>query len=102
MKRGDNFFNFYNHDFARVAVGVPAVRVADPAFNSRETIALLEQAAERSAVLALFPELGLSTYTCDDLFQQGALLDATEDALREILAASRRLNLVAVDRKSVV
>jgi NAD+ synthase (glutamine-hydrolysing) len=96
VRRGDNFFNLYNHDFVRVAVGIPAVRVADPAFNSRETIALMKRAAEDNAVLALFPELGLATYTCDDLFQQRALLDATEDALGEVLVASREMNLVAV------
>ena len=96
MKRGDNFFNLYNHDFVRVAVGIPAVRVADPAFNASETIALMKQAADRKALLALFPELGLSAYTCDDLFQQRALLDSVEDALGEILVASRELNLVGV------
>jgi len=28
VRPGDNFFNLYSHDFVRVAVGVPAVRVA--------------------------------------------------------------------------
>lgn len=96
MKPGDNFFNLYNHDFARVAVGIPAVRVADPAFNCAQTIALIKQASDRNAVLALFPELGLSAYSCDDLFQQRALLDAAESALHEIIAASRELDLVIV------
>ncbi len=96
MKPGDNFFNLYNHDFARVAVGIPTLRVADPEFNSSQTIALMKQAAERSALLTLFPELGLTAYTCEDLFQQRALLDTAEGALREILAASRELDLVTV------
>ncbi|HTR61373.1 MAG TPA: NAD(+) synthase [Candidatus Binataceae bacterium] len=96
VKPGDKFFNLYNHDFARVAVGIPALKVADPAFNSGQTVALMKQAAERKAVLALFPELGLTAYTCDDLFQQRALLDAAEDGLREVVAASRDLDLVAV------
>ena len=96
MKAGDNFFNFYNHDFVRVAVGIPAVRVADPAFNATQTIALMRDGAERRAMVVLFPELGLTAYSCDDLFQQRAVLDAAEDALREILDASRTLNLVAV------
>src|SRR5215469_7463802 len=93
---GDKFFNLYNHDFARVAVGIPALKVADPAFNSRQTVALMKEAAERHAVLALFPELGLTAYTCDDLFQQRALLDAAEDGLREVVAASRDLELATV------
>ena len=96
MKAGDNFFNFYNHDFVRVAVGIPAVRVADPAFNAAQTIALMRDGAERRAMVVLFPELGLTAYSCDDLFQQRAVLDSAEDALREILDVSRTLNLVAV------
>jgi len=96
VKPGDNFLNLYNHDFARVAVGIPALRVADPAFNGKQTIDLMRRAAEQKAALALFPELGLAAYTCDDLFQQRALLDAAEDALRELVAASRDLNLVTV------
>ncbi len=96
VKPGDNFFNLYNHDFARVAVGIPALRVADPAFNAEQTIDLMKNAEGRKAILALFPELGLSAYTCDDLFQQRALLDAAEEGLRRIVAASRELDLVAV------
>jgi len=96
VKPGDNFFNLYNHDFARVAVGIPALRVADPAFNCAQTVALMEQAAQRKAMLALFPELGLTAYTCEDLFHQRTLLDAAEDALVRILAASRELDVVAV------
>jgi NAD+ synthase (glutamine-hydrolysing) len=96
VKPGDNFFNLYNHDFARVAVAMPAVRVADPVFNAEQTIALMREAAERKAVLVLFPELGLSAYSCEDLFHQRALLDACEGALRAILDASASLPLVAV------
>lgn len=36
------FFNLYSHGFARVAVGVPECRVADPAFNAAQTIALAQ------------------------------------------------------------
>jgi NAD+ synthase (glutamine-hydrolysing) len=96
VKAGDNFFNLYNHDFVRVAVAIPTVRVADPAFNAIQTIALMRESAERRAIAALFPELGLTAYSCDDLFGQRAMLDAAEDALRAIVAASRTLNLLAV------
>ena len=63
-----DFFNPYRHGFARVAVAVPHIRVADPAYNASETIRTLEQAAAQGAVVVAFPELGLSAYTCDDLF----------------------------------
>jgi NAD+ synthase (glutamine-hydrolysing) len=91
-----SFFNFYRHNFARVAVCVPEVRVADPAFNATRTVELLGQAAERRAVLALFPELGLSAYSCDDLFHQQALLDGVIAALASVIDASRRVPTVAV------
>lgn len=90
------FDNLYSHDFARVAVGVPQCRVADPAFNAEQTIALLKQAAGEGVAVMAFPELGLSAYSCDDLFHQRALLDACEAALAQVLAATEGLATVAV------
>ena len=89
-----SFFNLYHHNFARVAVAVPPVRVADPAFNAEQTIALMRQASERNALLAVFPELCLSGYSCEDLFHQQALLDESRNALVRVLEASRELSVV--------
>ncbi len=94
MKAGGNFFNLYNHDFVRAAVGIPAVRVAAPAFNGEQTLALMHQAVERKVLILLFPELGLSAYSCDDLFHQSAVLDGCLDALGNLIAASARWPLV--------
>ena len=91
-----NFFNLYRHNFVRVAMAVPPVRVADPAFNADQTIALMKQAAERKALLAVFPELGLSAYSCEDLFQQQALLDGCREALHKIIEASRDLPVISI------
>jgi hypothetical protein len=38
MKGGESFLNLYSHDFVRVAVATPEIRVADPAFNGRRTV----------------------------------------------------------------
>ncbi len=96
MRAGDEFFNLYNQDFVRVAVALPAVRVADPYFNGEQHIALLREAAAQQAALVLFPELGLSAYSCEDLFHQRALLDAARDALARVVAATESLPLIAV------
>jgi len=96
LKMKNRFFNLYSHDFARVAVGVPRCRVADPAFNAAETIDLAKQAAANGAVLVAFPELGLPAYTCDDLFHQRALLDACEEALASVVAASKNLSIAMI------
>lgn len=50
------------HGFVRVAVGIPAVRVADPPFVAR-TIRLALRASDEDAAVVLFPELGLSAYS---------------------------------------
>jgi NAD+ synthase (glutamine-hydrolysing) len=94
--KGREFFNLYRHNFVRLAAAVPEVRVADPAHNAEKAIALMREAAEREAVLAVFPELGLSAYSCEDLFLQQALLESCRHALSEVLAATRDLPLVSV------
>jgi len=96
MKQETKFFNLYSHGFIRAAVGIPEVRVADPAFNGARTIELMEKAEREKAIMALFPELGLSAYSCEDLFHQQALLDGSLDALRNVLKASEALNLITV------
>ncbi len=95
-ERRARFFDPATHGYLRVAVAVPRVRVAEPVFNAAETVSLLEQAAADGARVVAFPELGLSAYTCDDLFHQRALLDASEAALATVAAATGRLPLVAV------
>ncbi|WP_406233967.1 NAD(+) synthase [Nocardia sp. NBC_01009] len=90
------FESLYRHGFARVAVAVPRVRVADPAYNVEETLLLARQAADAGAVLTVFPELGLSSYTSDDLFHQDALADAVEAALGRLVAASADIDTVLV------
>ncbi|MDE2345122.1 MAG: NAD(+) synthase [Gammaproteobacteria bacterium] len=93
---GNNFLNCYSHGFARAAVAIPEVRVADPEFNTAQTLALMQQAADGGALLVAFPELGLSAYTCDDLFHQQALLESCVAGLGEIVAVSGQLPLAAV------
>jgi NAD+ synthase (glutamine-hydrolysing) len=88
--------SLYHHGFVRAAAAVPHVRVGDPAFNAVRTIELARRAHEQDAVLAIFPELGLSGYSGEDLFHQSALLDAAEQALAAVVAASERLRPVLV------
>jgi len=90
------FLDPYAHGFARVAVAVPRNRVADPEFNASETVALYREASTQGAVVVAFPELGLSAYTCDDLFHQAALLDACEAALATVVAASKQVGALAI------
>lgn len=92
----ERFFNLYSHGFIRVALCIPEVRVADVAFNAGETIQMARQAAAGDAIFALFPELGLSAYTNEDLFHQDALLTSVDQALRQIIDETRDLNMILV------
>ncbi|HQH79419.1 MAG TPA: nitrilase-related carbon-nitrogen hydrolase, partial [Synergistaceae bacterium] len=92
----ENFFNLYSHGFVRVAVCVPRLRVADAPFNTEETVTLARRAAEAHAVLAVFPELGLTAYSNEDLFHQEALLAAAKEALAYVVAASEGMRTTLV------
>jgi NAD+ synthase (glutamine-hydrolysing) len=88
------FFEPETHGLIRAAVAVPRVHLADPAANADATIALARRASDLGAAVVLFPELGLSGYSNDDLFHQQALLDACLVALDRLREASRALRPV--------
>jgi NAD+ synthase (glutamine-hydrolysing) len=88
--------SLYDHGFVRLAAAVPRVRIADPPTNAARTVELAQRAHEEQAALVAFPELGLTSYTAEDLFHQQALLDATADAIETVRAASAQLNPVLI------
>jgi NAD+ synthase (glutamine-hydrolysing) len=95
-KKSEQFFNLYNHGFIRSAVCVPELKVADTFFNTQKTIELAKDAASQKAILALFPEMGLSAYSNDDLFHQDALLQSVREAITTIKKASEKINTIII------
>ena len=90
----ERFFSIYAHGFIRAAVCVPSLRVADPVFNVERTIEMAKQASTEHVALALFPELGISAYSNEDLFHQDALLEASVAALGRLVEQSQALTPV--------
>ena len=90
------FDSIYSHGFIRAAVCIPFLKVADPAFNMERTVKLAHRASAMHAAVALFPELGVSAYSNEDLFHQDALLDATWSALSLLVEESRGLSPVLI------
>ena len=84
------------HGFLKACTVSPALRVADCAFNTQQTIAAMQRAAADGVQLAVFPELGLTGYTCGDLFFQQPLQRAAAKGLAAVLEASADLDLVAL------
>ena len=54
--------------FIKVAVTAPDSKVADCAYNIEKMIEKAEELAGKGVRIAVFPELGISAYTCSDLF----------------------------------
>ena len=73
-----------NYGFIRVAAAVPAIRLADPAYNAEEICRLIDKAIEEEVSLIVFPELSLTGSTCGDLFTNAALLKGAEEGLDKI------------------
>ncbi|MBQ8648226.1 MAG: NAD(+) synthase [Oscillospiraceae bacterium] len=84
-----------NHGFIRACTLSPALRVADCPYNTQMTIEALQKAAADGVQLAVCPELGLTGYTCGDLFLQQPLQRAAEAGLVQIMQATAELDLVA-------
>ncbi len=80
--------------FVRIAAATPALRVADCAYNAEQTISLARRAADEGAAVVVFPELGLTGYTCGDLFLSQTLLEGADNALDHILEETAALNAV--------
>ena len=89
-----SFYSPYTHGFIRACVCIPKLRVADPDFNTAQTLGLAKKASALGAAVALFPELGLSAYSNEDLFHQDALLEATLAALGTLIEESRTFSPV--------
>ena len=80
--------------FIKVAAGTPEIRVADCAYNARQCIALIREAQGQSVKVLALPELCLTGYTCGDLFFQDTLLRGAEDALGQVLEATRPVDML--------
>ena len=92
----NRFKSIYSHDFLRVAVCVPELRVAEPNFNLGKISELATKASEAGAAVTLFPELCVSAYSNEDLFHQDALLEASVEALQELARRSEDLFSVLI------
>ena len=88
------FLDVRGHGFARVAVCVPPVRVADPAANVEAHVRFARRVHDEGAQYALFPELGVPGYTCGDLFFQRPLLDACLEGLATLARETASLGLM--------
>lgn len=84
------------HGFIKVATATPHVRVADCRYNGEKIIEMMKQSSRAGVRLLVTPELGVTGYTCGDLFLQKTLLDGAITTLRAITDASNELRQIVV------
>lgn len=82
--------------FVRVGAVVPKLKVADTEFNCNEIIKQIEIASNNKIQIAVFPELCVTGYTCQDLFEQDTLLEEAEKALNKILDYTNNLDIICI------
>ena len=80
--------------FVSVACGTPKLRLADCNYNAEQTFTMMRKAEKTGVKVLVLPELGLTGYSCGDLFYQDTLLRSAEEALSTVLAATRNLEVV--------
>ena len=74
--------------FIKVAAVTPKIKVADVDHNTEQVISLYREAVDNGAKIIVFPELVLTSYTCNDLFLQSSLLKKARAALKKIVKES--------------
>ena len=82
--------------FIKVAAATPDVRVADVEYNADKTIESIIEAENNGAKLIVLPELGITAYTCGDLFLQSELIKRAEKALINIANATKDFDILSV------
>ena len=84
------------HGFIKVAAAIPPVSVADCSSNTVQIENIMAQASGMGAEILCLPELAITAYTCQDLFQQQLLLEQSEQALLSLIEFSRGLDVITL------
>ncbi|MCI8949607.1 MAG: NAD(+) synthase [Lachnospiraceae bacterium] len=80
--------------FIRVAAATPKIKVADPEYNRKQIMKLIEEGASQQVMVMVFPELCLTGYTCQDLFMQLPLIRKAKEELKLITEASKNIDML--------
>src|SRR3954451_2590370 len=91
-----NFRSIYQHGFVRVAACTGRIAIADPPANAGLVLRIGRECADEGVGVALFPELGLTGYSIEDLLLQDAVLDGVEAAVATVVEGSAELGTVLV------
>jgi NAD+ synthase (glutamine-hydrolysing) len=86
--------NYSELGFFRAAAVAPRLSLADPETNAATIIGHIQALEQQSVALALFPELSVTGYSCEDLFFNQDLQSGASAALIRIAESCRNLTAV--------
>lgn len=66
-------------------------RVADCEYNTQQALEGMKEAFAKKAKVAVFPEMCLTGYTCNDLFLQEVLINGALEGLEKLVASSKEM-----------
>lgn len=72
------------------------MRVADCAYNTEQIKSLILQAEQQKIEIICFPELCITGYTCQDLFESQQLQDDAEMSLISLMEFTRNYNIISI------
>lgn len=90
------------YGFIKVASAIPSVRVGDVTYNIQKIEEQIILAEGKGVEVICFPELSVTGYTCQDLFRQQILLEATEQGVMILLDFTRKLDIISIVGAPVV
>lgn len=85
-----------NYGFIKVATATPMVKVADCKYNTQQMLHIIKDANEKKVEIIAFPQLGITSYSCGDLFLQPLLHKKAEQALGTILSETASIETIIV------
>ncbi|MCH5325329.1 MAG: NAD(+) synthase [Eubacterium sp.] len=80
--------------YIKAAAATVKIQVADVEYNKTAVIEKAKELSGKGVKLAVFPELCVTGYTCQDLFFQNTLLGAAEQAMHDIAAALSDIDMI--------
>lgn len=86
--------DFSRLGYLRVAAVSPALALGNPMANARAIVDELKALRDDQVQLAVFPELCLTGYSCEDLFFASALYEQLERALPLLASATRNITAI--------
>lgn len=84
------------YGFITVASAIPQMRVADVDYNIKQIESLIAQAEGKGVEVIVFPELSVTGYTCQDLFNHQTLIEQVEMKMLQLLDFSRKLDIICI------